>query len=87
MSKKSDCPAFSLKDVTVSAMGLAVALPWTEAIKGGLTKELIVFAIEVTIIVAIIAIILNHLHLFARAVKDDSQDHPIKMFEAFGSIW
>ena len=84
---KKDCPAFSLKDVTVSALGLAVALPWTEAIKGGLTRDSILFALTVTIIVAIIAIILNHLHLFARSIKENPNDHPLKIFEAIESIW
>lgn len=86
MSNK-DCPAFSLKDVTVSALGLAVALPWTEAIKGGLSRSSVIFALEITIIVAIIAILLNHLHLFARSVKDSFEDHPIKIFSAIGTIW
>ena len=86
MSKKEN-PEFSLRDVTVSALGLAVALPWTEVIKGGWTRELVLFAIKVTIIVAIIAIILNHFHIFARSVKDSMEDHPLKLFEAFGTIW
>lgn len=86
MSKK-DCPEFSLKDVTISALGLAVALPWTEAIKGGFSGASISFAIIVTIIVAIIAIIINHLHLFAKSVKETSDDHPIKLLEPFSTIW
>lgn len=82
-----ECNVFSLKDVTVSALGLAVALPWTEAIKGGMTKESILLALTMTIIVAIIAIILQHLHLFARSVKDSFEDHPMKIFSAIGAIW
>ena len=49
-----ECNVFSLKDVTVSALGLAVALPWTEAIKGGMTKESILLALTITIIVQLL---------------------------------
>ena len=85
--KDRDCPTFSLKDITVSALGLAVAIPWTDAIKNGMNRDSIIFAIKVTIIVAIIAIIISHLHLFAKQVKNDPDDHPLKILSAFESIW
>ena len=82
-----ECTNFSIKDVAISALGLSVALPWTEAIKGEFEWTKVRFAIEVTIIIAIIAIILNHVHIFWKATKDSMTDHPIKIFEAIETIW
>lgn len=84
---KKECPSFSLKDVTTSALGLAGALVWTEAIKGGYTEELVYHAIKVTIIVAIIAIILAHLHVFAKNMKEGFESHPLQVFSAVEAIW
>jgi hypothetical protein len=90
MSSKSDreCGQFNIKDVVISALGLSVALPWTEAIKGDFEVSKICFAIKITIIVAIIAIILNYMHVFTQSIKDSMVgDHPLGMLEPLGSIW
>jgi hypothetical protein len=78
---------FSLRDVATSALGLSAALAWTETIKGGMKRDDIIYAIKVTIIVAIIAIILHHMHIFAKKIKDEFSDHPITTLNALATIW